>query len=295
MLPSYYGYLKLTTATLSLNNSIVFVGACLITPFAGSWTDQWGRKWGIAIGAILTIIGAVLQAGAVNVGMFAVGRLIVGASITVTGTAAPTYVAEIAHPDYRSATTALFNTAWYVGGIMAAGVTLGSQYITGTWSWRLPDLLQMVAPILCILPLPLVPESPRWLIYNGRTEEALNILANYHGNGNVNDPTIQEEYSLILETIEAEKAIQESSWKTLIQARGNRWRTLCAVAVGIFCNVSGNNVITYYLSSVLNGAGYTDQNTQLEINLGMNCYNLVVAMAGTWAIDRMRRRPNFCT
>lgn len=37
--------------------------------------------------------------------------------------------------------TGLYGCSWYVGSLMAAGITYGSQYIESTWSWRLPSLV----------------------------------------------------------------------------------------------------------------------------------------------------------
>jgi MFS family permease len=58
-------------------------------PFAGPLSDKYGRKWGIAVTAILAIVGATIQGAAVHEAMFCIGRLIVGVSITTGSVAAP--------------------------------------------------------------------------------------------------------------------------------------------------------------------------------------------------------------
>lgn len=58
-------------------------------PFAGPISDRFGRKWGMAITAIISIVGAVIQGAAVHIAMFCLGRVLVGFSITTGATAAP--------------------------------------------------------------------------------------------------------------------------------------------------------------------------------------------------------------
>lgn len=56
-------------------------------------------------------------------------------------------------------------------------------------AWRLPSLLQIVPSALQIIFMPLLPESPRWLIAQGRREEALSILEEYHGEASTDQYT----------------------------------------------------------------------------------------------------------
>jgi hypothetical protein len=56
--------------------------------------------------------------------------------------------------------------------------------MNSTWSWRLPSLFQGLAPLAQVLLIWFVPESPRWLLSKGRNEEAMQILAYYHADGN---------------------------------------------------------------------------------------------------------------
>ena len=89
ILPAYTEYFNLTTSLIALNVAIVFVGSVIAMPFAGPMCDRLGRKWGIAITAMIAIAGAAIQSAAVHEAMFCIGRMLVGFSVTTGATAAP--------------------------------------------------------------------------------------------------------------------------------------------------------------------------------------------------------------
>ncbi|KAM0544533.1 hypothetical protein ACHAPJ_011750 [Fusarium lateritium] len=293
ILPSYTDYFNLNTDLVALNVAIVFAGSVLAMPFAGPISDKYGRKWGMAITSIIAIVGAIIQGAAVHEAMFCIGRLLVGFSVTTGATAAPAYISEVAHPKHRTMLTGLYGTSWYVGSLMAAGITYGSQFIDSTWSWRIPSLLQLIPSICCIIPLPFLPESPRWLIYQDRHEEAREVLVKYHGNGDANSPVVLIQYDEICQTLQHEKTVQKTNFAALYKTRSNLWRLGVTAAVAFFCQVSGNNIVSYYLGDVLTAAGIKDTQTQLAINIGLNAFNLFCAGAGSVLADPIGRRKSF--
>ncbi|KAG8354340.1 hypothetical protein FVEN_g7620 [Fusarium venenatum] len=293
ILPSYIEYFNLNTHLIALNVAIVFAGSVLAMPFAGPISDKYGRKWGMAITSIIAIVGAVIQSAAVQEAMFCIGRLLVGFSVTTGATAAPAYISEVAHPKHRTMLTGLYGTSWYVGSLMAAGITYGSQFIDSTWSWRVPSLLQLIPSICCILPLPFLPESPRWLVYQDRHEEARDILVKYHGDGDTRSPVVLIEYDEICQTLQYEKTVQKTDFAALYKTRSNRWRLGVTAAVAFFCQVSGNNIVSYYLGDVLTSIGIKETQTQLGINIGLSAFNLFCAGAGAILADPIGRRKSF--
>lgn len=129
VMETYTNYFNLTTATLGLNTSIIFVGAALSALVAAKLIN-WRGRWEIMVYAsVLLIIGAVIQAAAQGVAMFIVGRLILGLGTGLSNVAAPTYVAETAPPKWRAFALGLYYTLWSVGTLVAAGVCYG---VSGT-------------------------------------------------------------------------------------------------------------------------------------------------------------------
>lgn len=91
ILPAYEDYFGLSRSQslLSLNVAIVNLGSVVAMPIGGTIPDRYGRKWGMAITALMAILGATIQGAAVHEAMFVIGRFIVGISITLGSVAAP--------------------------------------------------------------------------------------------------------------------------------------------------------------------------------------------------------------
>jgi predicted MFS family arabinose efflux permease len=83
--------------------------------------------------------------------MFLVARLMLGYGIPFAISGASQLIAELSYPRERAIITGLFNESWYIGSIIAAGVTLGTYSIESTWAWRIPSLLQILPSMLQII------------------------------------------------------------------------------------------------------------------------------------------------
>lgn len=87
-----------------------------------------------------------------------------------------------------------YNTFWFIGGIPGTFIPYGTSAIAGTNSWRIPIWLQMTfAGIVFTFSL-FLPETPRWLVANDRDDEAIEVMAKYHGEGDRNSPIVRLEY-----------------------------------------------------------------------------------------------------
>ena len=114
-----------------------------------------------------------------------------------------------------------------------------------SWAWRLPSAFQALPSVFQFALVLFGPESPRWLVANGREEEALETLAYYHANGNKEDPLIQFEFAEIKTAIAEEKLQNQASWLDLFRTPGNRRSMRIIVAIAFFSQWSGNGLVSY--------------------------------------------------
>ncbi|KAH4198067.1 hypothetical protein HBI95_184020 [Parastagonospora nodorum] len=290
VMPSYKSYFTLTTTTKSLNTAVSYVGGAAISFISGPWTDWRGRREAIFWSAVITLVGGVIQGASQNIAMFIAGRLIVGFGMGLAQTSTPTLLAETVPVQYRGFAMGLYYACWGVGTLLASGVCYGTQTLSTTWSWRIPSLLQAAPSVWCFVILLFIPESPRWLIAKGRKEEALQILAIANGSGeNTEDTVVQLWAKEIEDTIQFERNREASAWKSVLHP-SNRKRMLIVATFPLFVMLPGTNIVTFYFGDMLSSAGIEDANTQLQINVILTSFTLVVALAGSWFADKTGRK-----
>jgi len=139
----------------------------------------------------------------------------------------------------------LFNSCYFIGSIVAAGITLGTFSMKSNWGWRIPSLLQIFPSLSQIAFIYFLPESPRWLVSKGRTDEALTILAKYHAEGDMNSEFVKAEYVQIKQTLELEKETLKVGWMDMLSQTGMRKRLLVASFLGLVTQWSGNGLVSY--------------------------------------------------
>jgi hypothetical protein len=87
------------------------------------------------------------------------------------------------------------------------------------WSWRLPSLLQAVPSLLQLGLIWWLPESPRYLVSKERYDDALDIMATYHTNGDRNNEWLRFEFAEIRTSLQTEKEGKNHGWKALFATR----------------------------------------------------------------------------
>lgn len=169
-------------------------------------------------------------------------------------------------------------------------MTYGTFKIQSAWSWRLPSLLQIVPSVIQLILSVFAPESPRWLVYQNRTEEAIDMLAKYHANGDRNSPLVRVQVAEIETALAHEKQQKAMQWSEFVRTPGNRRRLLILIFIGYATQWSGNGLTAYYLPRVLDSVNITAPETQLLINALIAVFKVCCSIACALAIDRAGRR-----
>ncbi|KAJ5827180.1 Major facilitator superfamily domain general substrate transporter [Penicillium robsamsonii] len=276
---------------VSVVTSLYTVGSMVCTPISAIISDRLGRRKCMFIGAWVIIIGSVIITSAMTLAQFVVGRFVLGLGIQVMVVSAPAYAVEISPPHWRGRAGGLYNCGWFGGSIPAAALTYGTEMIDNNWQWRIPFICQCFACIIVICSVWFIPESPRWLIANGRNEEAEAFLVKYHGNGNPNARLVRLEIEEMREGIRID-GIDKRWWdyRPFVTTKSGRWRFAQVIMISVFGQWSGNG-LGYFNATIFKVIGYESSSTQLLLNLVNSIVSAVGALTAVYFCDRMRRRP----
>lgn len=131
--------------------------------------------------------------------------------------------------------TGMYNTFYFMGSIPATFITWGTNknFPNSDLSWRIPIWVQMVFSCIVLLNAWFLPETPRWLVANDRHEEALDVMAKYHGEGDRDSPIVQLELKEMMDEIS--KSGSDKRWwdyRELFNTPEVRYRTFLVFCVG---------------------------------------------------------------
>ncbi|HCQ8039803.1 sugar porter family MFS transporter [Klebsiella quasipneumoniae] len=259
----------------------------------GAWgvgfiSDRIGRKSTLIITAILFVFSAVGAALADSLTDFVIWRLVGGLAVGMASAITPLYIAEISPKDWRGRMLGL-QQMLMVGGQVAVYIVnyliargMSHQWIVSEgWRWMLAS--GVVPCALFLLLVPFMPESPRWLALQGKTECARAVLTRL-SNAQHADRLLQE-----ILTSKQHDNIQTSQRGILRDAR-TRYILLIGCAIAILQQISGINILLYYAPSLLQNITASTQASLFQsIFLGLA---LLAGVAGCLnAIDRVGRTP----
>jgi len=264
-------------------------GAVLGTIINMVIADRLGRKRTIAAGSIVSLIGCVLQAAAVNMAMLMVGRFIAGAAVGMLTSTIPMYAAEISESKYRGALSGALQ--WFLswGFFAAQWIGYGCQHVKGPFSWRFPLAFQCIPAVILVSGIWFLQESPRWLCEKDRWDEARNILQKLHHDGSAEtDQRIELEFREIRDVIEADRLNNSTSISQIFTKPSWRKRLLLGCGVQAFGPLSGINVINYYGPEIYKILGINNSTSLMIIGIS-GSLSIVYCTIGLWALERFGR------
>jgi len=286
----------LTKMELGWSVASLTLTASLAMMLAGPLSDRLGRRPVLMIAALLFAASAVASAIAPSfialVGARMLGGFGVGAALII----APMYIAEIAPAEMRGRMVS-FNQLNIVIGISAAFFTnylilrLGQSDLAwahalrlGEWNWRWMLGVEALPAIFYFLALFAVPESPRWLVMNGKDDDARRVLERV-----ADSARAKADIEAVKASLRYEQSTERTPLRELFRP-GMRLVLVIGVSVAILQQVTGINAVFFYAPMIFEQSGIgTDASFMQAVLVGL--VNLVFTVLAIAFIDRVGRRP----
>ena len=261
--------------------SAVPLGALFGALLAGRLADQYGRRSTLLLASVLFTAGAVLAGLAAGVWTLTLCRLLLGVAVGLAATVAPLYISESAPASRRGLLVSVYQLAVTIGILSAYLVNFALED-----HWRLMFMLGAIPGMVLLVGMLTQGDTPRWLIGQGRLDEARQRLEKLRGLDS-GAPELQLEISEIYSAVQQNP--QRARWKDLLD---RRLRPALVVGIGLFVlqQFSGINAVIYYAPTVFAEAGFDSASIQVLASIGVGVVNVLMTLVGMYLIDRIGRR-----
>lgn len=278
--------LGLTVVSEGLVTATLLVGAAVGALIGGRLNDAVGRRKALIIVAVIFFIGTLGCVVAPNLTVMLPSRFVLGFAVGAASVTVPVYLAELAPTERRGTLSGRNELAIVVGVLLAFTINAVIAGLFGDHDgvWRYMLAMCAIPAIVLFLGMLRMPESPRWLLSQGRQDEALEVLLQVR-----DGERARAEMAEVEHLAQEEAQSQAGGWADLAVPWIRRIIVIgCGLAVAQ--QLTGINSIMYYGTQLLREAGFS-----ADAAIVANIANGVLAVAGTavclfWIIDRVARR-----
>ncbi|VVA99496.1 unnamed protein product [Arabis nemorensis] len=298
--------MKINDTQIGVLFGILNIFALIGSLTAGKTSDVIGRRYTIALSSVIFLVGSVLMGYGPNYAVLMVGRCIAGVGVGFALMIAPVYSAEISSASHRGFLTSLPELC------ISLGILLGyiSNYCFGKLTlklgWRLMLGIAAIPSLVLTFGIIKMPESPRWLVIQGRLEEAKKIMVLVSNT----EEEAEERFRDMLTAAEIDddtvvnsvggnrKKNQDNSvWKELLIKPRPAVRLILITAVGIhfFEHATGIEAVILYSPWIFKAAGINSEDKLLLATVGVGLTKTVFIIIATFLLDKVGRRKLLLT
>ncbi|KAJ8521922.1 hypothetical protein ONZ45_g1444 [Pleurotus djamor] len=294
--------------------AILELGAWFGVLNTGYLADKLSRKYTIVVAVIVFCVGVIVQTCAKDMSYIYGGRFVTGLGVGSLSMAVPLYNAELAPPEVRGSLVALQQLAITFGIMVSFWIDFGTNYIRvgGVQSeaaWRVPLALQLVPAIILGTGILFMPFSPRWLVNQGRDEQALKVLSDARQMPPDSDLVqiefleIKAQYLFEKETSELKfPQWQDGSFKSefrlglhglmdLFTTRTLLYRVIVGTLTMFFQQWTGVNAILYYAPTIFQNLSLTGSAISLLATGVVGIAMFLATIPAVIWIDQVGRKP----
>lgn len=259
--------------------STALAGCVVGALFIGKPGDIYGRRFMLRIMAFLFLFSMIGTGLAPNIQVFIVARFLGGIAVGGASVLTPMYISEIAPPKLRGRLVAT-NQLAIVTGILVAFFSdyIIDSVLQGSWRWMF--LAGVIPSFIFGILLFFIPRSPRWLMKVNREDEARRVIERVNPDADVNEMILSIRESLVFEAKYKHISIFKKPYFRLM---------IIGLAIGMFNQLAGINVIMYYSTDIFREAGFSSESALLKSVL-IGFTNLIFTIIAMTLIDKFGRK-----
>ncbi|KAL6532910.1 Polyol transporter 5 [Orobanche gracilis] len=293
--------LKITDVQIEILVGTINIYSLVGSAIAGRASDYLGRRVTIVIASVIFFVGAAVMGLANNYAVLMAGRFVAGLGVGFALMIAPVYAAEVSPASSRGFLTSFPEV------FINFGVLLGylSNYAFAKCSlrlgWRLMLGVGAVPPIFIGLAVLAMPESPRWLVMQGRLGDAKKVLdrtSDSPEEAQLRLDDIMEAAGMSADChddvvqIPKRESGSDSVWKSMFlhPTRPVLHITIAALGLQFFQQASGIDAVVMYSPRIYEKAGITSDEKKLLATIAVGFCKTVFILVTTFMVDRIGRR-----
>ncbi|KAL5991095.1 Polyol transporter 5 [Asimina triloba] len=293
--------LNLDDTKVEVLMGILSVYSIIGSTAAGRTSDWIGRRLTVVFAAVVFFVGALMMGLAPNYAFLMAGRFVAGIGVGYALMIAPVYTAELAPASIRGFLNSFPEVFINFGILLGYVSNYAFAGLPKHFNWRVMLGIGAVPSVLLGLGVLVMPESPRWLIVQGRLAAARHVL--------LKTSDSKEEAELRLAEIKQAARIPEECnddivalpkrsrgegvWRELLVRPSPSVRRILIAVLGIhfFQLASGVGVVVLYAPRILDKAGIKTKNGLLGATVAVGFTKTVFILIATFFLDRVGRRP----
>ena len=252
------------------------IGTIIGALFCGKPAEKYGRKKSLIVIGILYLISAVFSGAIVNWYSFMFFRFLGGLAVGASSVVGPMFIAEISPAAWRGRFVCFFQFNIVLGIVLAYFSNYWIAGVPNDWQWMI--MAEAIPAFLFSVLMFTMPESPRWLVKQGRDADAM-VVFEKTGETDVETELESIRQSLADASAKGGKLFKKRYWKPI----------LIAFLIATINQLSGINAILYYAPRLLEMSGVFREGAMLQsIIIGLT--NLTFSMLGMVLIDKLGRK-----
>lgn len=275
------------------NVASMLLGCAAGAFLAGRLADMLGRKKTLMVAAVLFIVSAYGSGIATSSIEFVIYRIIGGFAVGAASVLAPAYISEVTPAHLRGRLSSVqqimiiigLTVAFFSNYLLAENAGASTrEFWLGFEAWRWMFWVELIPATVFLIALMFIPESPRFLVAKGRTDDAESVLSRLFGNGCASRKVDEIKSSIAQD--------HEPRLSDLIDKASGKVRTIVWVGIGlaVFQQLVGINVVFYYGAVLWQAVGFSESDA-LKINILSGTLSIGSCLIAITLIDKIGRKP----